>query len=163
MAMKGSSKIYTHLWYATAAEEAARFYASIFPDSRVDGVWSLPIDSPSGPAGSVKVVDFALFGQRFQAMTAGPHHEFNDAISIVVLCDDQAELDRYWNALLEGGGKAQACGWLIDRFGLRWQIVPAMLDEMMREGDAPRSKRVADAMLKMVKLDIAALEKAYRS
>jgi predicted 3-demethylubiquinone-9 3-methyltransferase (glyoxalase superfamily) len=163
MAMKGSSKIYTHLWYATAAEEAARFYASIFPDSRVDGVWSLPIDSPSGPAGSVKVVDFALFGQRFQAMTAGPHHEFNDAISIVVLCDDQAELDRYWNALLEGGGKAQACGWLIDRFGLRWQIVPAVLDEMMREGDAARSKRVADAMLKMVKLDIAALEKAYRS
>jgi predicted 3-demethylubiquinone-9 3-methyltransferase (glyoxalase superfamily) len=163
MAMKGSSKIYTHFWYATAAEEAARFYASIFPDSRVDGVWSLPIDSPSGPAGSVKVVDFALFGQRFQAMTAGPHHEFNDAISIVVLCDDQAELDRYWNALLEGGGKPQACGWLIDRFGLRWQIVPAMLDEMMRESDAARSKRVADAMLKMVKLDIAALEKAYRS
>jgi predicted 3-demethylubiquinone-9 3-methyltransferase (glyoxalase superfamily) len=163
MAMKGSSKIYTHLWYATAAEEAARFYASIFPDSRVDGVWSLPVDSPSGPAGSVKVVDFALFGQRFQAMTAGPHHEFNDAISIVVLCDDQAELDRYWNALLEGGGKPQACGWLIDRFGLRWQIVPAMLDEMMRESDAARSKRVADAMLKMVKLDIAALEKAYRS
>jgi predicted 3-demethylubiquinone-9 3-methyltransferase (glyoxalase superfamily) len=160
---KGSSKIYTHLWYATAAEEAARFYASIFPDSRVDGVWSLPIDSPSGPAGSVKVVDFALFGQRFQAMTAGPHHEFNDAISIVVLCDDQAELDRYWNALLEGEGKPQACGWLIDRFGLRWQIVPAVLDEMMREGDAARSKRVADAMLKMVKLDIAALEKAYRS
>ena len=151
------------LWFDTQAEEAMKFYASIFPDSRVDGVWSLPIDSPSGPAGSVKVVDFALFGQRFQAMTAGPHHEFNDAISIVVLCDDQAELDRYWNALLEGGGKPQACGWLIDRFGLRWQIVPAVLDEMMREGDAARSKRVADAMLKMVKLDIAALEKAYRS
>ena len=160
---KGSAKIYTHLWYATEAEEAARFYSSIFPDSRVEGVWSLPTDSPSGPAGSVKVVDFALFGQRFQAITAGPHHEFNDAISIVVLCDDQAELDRYWNALLDGGGKPQACGWLIDRFGLRWQIVPAALDEMMREGDATRSKRVTDVMLKMVKLDIAALEKAYRS
>jgi predicted 3-demethylubiquinone-9 3-methyltransferase (glyoxalase superfamily) len=163
MAMKGSAKIYTHLWYATAAEEAVRFYASIFPDSRVDGVWSLPIDSPSGPAGSVKVVDFALFGQRFQAISAGPHHEFNDAISIVVLCDDQAELERYWNALLEGGGKPQACGWLIDRFGLRWQIVPAVLDEMMRDRGAARSKKVADAMLKMVKLDIAALETAYRS
>ena len=111
----------------------------------------------------MKVVDFTLFGQRFQAMTAGPHHEFNDAISIVVLCDDQAELDRYWNALLEGGGKPQACGWLIDRFGLRWQIVPAILDEMMRDKDPARSKRVTDAMLKMVKLDIAALEKAYRS
>jgi predicted 3-demethylubiquinone-9 3-methyltransferase (glyoxalase superfamily) len=162
MAVKGNTKIYTHLWYATAAEEAARFYASIFPDSRVDGVWSLPTDSPSGPAGSVKVVDFTLLGQRFQAITAGPHHEFNDAISVVVLCDDQAELDRYWNALLEGGGVPQACGWLIDRFGLRWQIVPRVLDEMMRDGDAARSKRVADAVLKMVKLDIPALEKAAR-
>ena len=163
MAMKGRAKIYTHLWYAKEAEEAARLYASIFPDSRVDRVWSLPSDSPSGPAGSVKIVDFTLLGQRFQAITAGPHHEFNDAVSIVVLCDDQGELDRYWNALLEGGGKPQACGWLIDRFGLRWQIVPAVLDEMMREGDAARSKRVTEAMLKMVKLDIAALEKAYRS
>jgi predicted 3-demethylubiquinone-9 3-methyltransferase (glyoxalase superfamily) len=111
----------------------------------------------------VKVVEFTLLGQPFQAMTAGPHHEFNDAISIVVLCDDQAELDRYWNALLEGGGKAQACGWLIDRFGLRWQITPAALGEMMRDKDPARSKRVTDAMLKMVKLDIATLEKAYRS
>ena len=163
MATTGSAKIYTHFWYAKEAEEAAGFYASIFPDSRVDRVSALPIDSPSGPAGSVKVVDFTLLGQRFQAITAGPHHDFNDAISIVVLCDDQAELDRYWNALLEGGGKPQACGWLIDRFGLRWQIVPAVLDEMMRDADPARSKRVADAMLKMVKLDIAALEKAYRS
>ena len=163
MATKGSAKIYTHLWYAKEAEEAAGFYASIFPDSRVDRVWSLPSDSPSGPAGSVKIVDFTLLGQRFQAITAGPHHDFNDAISIVVLCDDQAELDRYWNALLEGGGKPQACGWLIDRFGLRWQIVPAVLDEMMHDGDTARSKRVADSLLKMVKLDIAALEKAYRS
>ncbi len=163
MASTARSKIYTHLWYAKEAEEAAKFYASIFPDSRVDGVWALPSDSPSGPAGSVKIVDFTVLGQRFQAMSAGPHHEFNDAISIVVLCDDQAELDRYWNALLEGGGKAQACGWLIDRFGLRWQIVPAVLDEWMRDKDRARSKRVTDALLKMVKLDIGALEKAYRS
>ncbi len=163
MSTKGKAKIYTHLWYAKDADEAARFYASIFPDSRVDRVWSLPTDSPSGPAGSVKIVDFTLLGQRFQAITAGPHHEFNDAISIVVLCEDQAELDRYWTALLEGGGKPQASGWLIDRFGLRWQIVPAVLDEMMRDGDTARSKRVAEAMLKMVKLDIATLEQAYRS
>jgi len=163
MVLKERSKILTHFWYAKEAEEAARFYASVFPNSRVDRVTSLLSDSPSGPAGSVKVVDFTLFGQRFLAMSAGPHHEFNDAISMVVLCDDQAELDRYWNALLEGGGKAQACGWLIDRFGLRWQIVPAIMDEMMRDEDAARSKRVTDAMLKMVKLDIAALEKAYRS
>jgi predicted 3-demethylubiquinone-9 3-methyltransferase (glyoxalase superfamily) len=163
MALKGRSKIYPHFWYAQEAEAAARFYTSIFPDSRVDGVTPLLSDSPSGPAGSVKVVDFTLFGQRFQAISAGPHHEFNDAISMVVRCDDQAELDRYWNALLEGGGKAQACGWLSDRFGLRWQILPAVLDELMRDKDPARSKRVTDAMLKMVKLDISALEKAYRS
>ncbi|HEX5749740.1 MAG TPA: VOC family protein [Archangium sp.] len=163
MALKSKSKIFTHLWYAKEAEEAARFYASIFPDSHVDQVTPMLSDSPSGPPGSVKVVDFTLLGQRFQAISAGPHHEFNDAISIVVQCDDQAELDRYWNALLEGGGKAQACGWLIDRFGLRWQIVPASLDEMMRGKDPARSKRVSDALMKMVKLDIAALEKAYRA
>jgi predicted 3-demethylubiquinone-9 3-methyltransferase (glyoxalase superfamily) len=164
MAAKAQSKIYTFLWYAEEAEEAARFYCSIFPDSRVESVVPMLSDSPSGPAGSVKVVDFTLMGQRFQAMTAGPHHDFNDAISIVVLCDDQAELDRYWNAFLEGGGKEQACGWLTDRWGVRWQIVPAKLDEMMREkgGDTARAKRVTDAMLKMIKLDIAALEKAYR-
>ena len=163
MAAKGKVKIFPHLWYAKEAEEAAQFYASIFPDSRVDRVTPLRSDSPSGPAGSVKVVDFTLFGQRFQAMSAGPHHEFNDAISMVILCDDQAELDRYWSALLEGGGKAQACGWLVDRFGLRWQVVPAAFEEMMRDENAARSKRVTDAMLKMVKLDIAALERAYRS
>ena len=162
MALKARAKIFPFLWYAKEAEEAAKFYASIFPDSRVDRVTSMQSESPSGPPGSVKVVDFTLFGQCFQAMSAGPHHEFNDAISIVVLCEDQAELDRYWNALLEGGGKPQACGWLIDRFGLRWQIVPAALEEMMGDKDPARSKRATDAMLKMVKLEIAALEKAYR-
>lgn len=161
--MGNGPRIFPHLWYAQEAEEAARFYASIFPDSRVDRVTVLPSETPSGPPGSVKVVDFTLLGQRFQAISAGPHHEFNDAVSMVVLCEDQAELDRYWNALLEGGGKPQACGWLIDRFGLRWQIVPAALDEMMRDEDPARSKRVTDALLKMVKLDIAALERAWRS
>lgn len=163
MVSSGNAKIYTHLWYAKDAEEAARLYTSVFPDSRVDNVWALQSDSPSGPAGSVVVVDFTLFGQRFQAMTAGPHHEFNDAISIVVACEDQAEIDRYWNSLLEGGGKEQACGWLIDRFGVRWQIVPAAMDTMMRDGDPVRVKNVTDAMLRMVKLDIAQLEEAYRS
>jgi predicted 3-demethylubiquinone-9 3-methyltransferase (glyoxalase superfamily) len=162
MATKARSKIYTHLWYAKEAEEAARFYVSIFPESRLDGVTSLMSESPSGPPGSVKVVEFTLFGQRFQAMSAGPHHDFNDAISLVVVCDDQAELDRYWDALLEGGGKAVACGWLIDRFGVRWQIVPAVFEEMMHGSDKARAKRVTDAMLKMVKFDIAALKKAYQ-
>ncbi|HEY2941484.1 MAG TPA: VOC family protein [Vicinamibacteria bacterium] len=163
MAAKARSKVFPHFWYAKEAEEAARFYASIFPDSRVDRVTPLLSESPSGPPGSVKVVDFTLFGQRFQAMSAGPHHEFNDAISMVVLCDDQSELDRYWNALLAGGGQPQACGWLIDRFGVRWQIVPAILDDMMRDKDPVRSKRVTDAVMRMVKLDFAPIEKAYGS
>jgi predicted 3-demethylubiquinone-9 3-methyltransferase (glyoxalase superfamily) len=162
MAKGATSKIFPHLWYSIGAEEAAAFYASVFPDSRVDRVTTLQSESPSGPPGSVQVVDFTLIGQRFQAMTAGPHHDFNDAVSMVVLCDDQAELDRYWNALLAGGGKEQACGWLIDRFGLRWQIVPAALDDMMADPDEARSKRVTDALLQMVKLDVAALEEAYR-
>lgn len=157
-----TARIHTFLWYAKEAEEAAAFYASIFPDSRVDGVWTMPSDSPSGPPGAVKLVDFTLLGQPFQAMTAGPHHDFNDAISIVVTCDDQAELDRYWDALLAGGGKPQACGWLNDKFGVRWQIVPAVLFEMMKDPDRARAKRASDAMLTMVKLDIATLEKAYR-
>ena len=162
MATNQRAKIFPALWYAKEAEEAARFYASIFPDSRVDAVTPLPTDTPSGPAGSVKVVDFTLFGQRLQAITAGPHDEFNDAISLVVLCKDQAELDRYWNAIQEAGGKPQACGWITDRWGVRWQIVPAAMDEMMRDKDTARLKRVADAMLKMVKLDLPTLEKAYR-
>jgi predicted 3-demethylubiquinone-9 3-methyltransferase (glyoxalase superfamily) len=162
MAEARRAKILTHLWYAKEAEEAAKLYTSIFPDSRIDRVTALPSDSPSGPAGSVKIVDFTLFGQPLRAMSAGPHHDFNDAISLVVSCDDQAELDRYWNALLLSGGKAQACGWLIDRFGVRWQIVPAAFEAMMRDRDVTRTKRVTDAMLKMVKLDIAALEHAYK-
>ena len=157
------AKIYTHLWYAKEADKAAKFYASIFPNSRVDGVWTLPADSPSGPAGAVKIVDFTLLGQRFQAITAGPHHDFNDAVSIVVSCDSQAELDRYWKALLKGGGKPVACGWLVDKFGLRWQIVPSMLDEMMRGADRHRSKKVVAAFLKMVKIDIAGPEAAHRA
>jgi predicted 3-demethylubiquinone-9 3-methyltransferase (glyoxalase superfamily) len=160
---KVTAKIVPFFWYAKDAEEAAKFYASIFPDSHVDRVMSMQSESPSGPPGSVKVVDFTLFGQPFQAMTAGPHHDFNDAISMVVLCDDQAELDRYWNALLSGGGKEQACGWLNDKYGVRWQIVPARLVDMMADKDAGRSKRISDAMLTMIKLDIAALEAAYRS
>ncbi|MCM2270753.1 MAG: VOC family protein [Thermoanaerobaculia bacterium] len=156
------AKIFPFLWYAKEAEEAAAFYASIFPDSRVDRVTAMQSESPSGPPGSVKVVDFTLLGQRFQAMTAGPHHEFNDAISITVLCSDQEELDRYWDALLSGGGKPQACGWLIDRYGLRWQIVPEIFETMMSDPDPERSKRVTDAMLTMIKFDIAALERAYR-
>ena len=158
---KATGKIMPSLWYVREAEEAARFYASIFPDSRVDRVTPLLVESPSGPAGSVKVVDFTLFGQRFQAMSAGPLDPFNHAISLVVTCDDQAELDRYWDALLQGG-KAEACGWLKDRFGVSWQIVPAVMDELMQVDDPERAKRVSMAMMKMVKLDIAKLQAAAK-
>jgi predicted 3-demethylubiquinone-9 3-methyltransferase (glyoxalase superfamily) len=154
-------KIIPFLWYAKEAEEAAAFYASIFPDSRVTRVTSLPSESPSGPPGSVKVVDFVLFGQSFTAMSAGPLDPFNHAVSFVVTCDDQAELDRYWNALLQGGGKPEQCGWLKDRYGLSWQIVPKVLADMMADKDVTRAKRAADAMLKMVKIDVAALKAAW--
>jgi predicted 3-demethylubiquinone-9 3-methyltransferase (glyoxalase superfamily) len=153
-------KIVPFLWYAKEAEEAARFYASIFPDSRVTRVTTMPSESPSGPPGSVKVVDFLLFGQRFTAMSAGPLDPFNHAISFSVSCDTQAELDRYWNALLDGGSTEQ-CGWLKDRYGVSWQIVPTVLDEMMASTDRVKAKRACDAMLTMVKLDIAALKAAY--
>ncbi len=154
------TKIFPFLWYTKDADKAARFYASIFPRSRVVRVSTMQSDSPSGPAGSVKVVDFVLFGQRFQAMTAGKHDPFNDAMSIMVECDTQAELDRYWKALLKGGGKPVACGWLIDRYGVRWQICPRMLNELTASKDKKKSKRVSDAMMKMVKLDIATLQAA---
>jgi predicted 3-demethylubiquinone-9 3-methyltransferase (glyoxalase superfamily) len=160
--MATKQKIFINLWYTKEAEEAAKLYTSIFPDSRIMRVTTMQSDTPSGPPGSVKVVDFELFGQRFQAMTAGPHHDFNDAMSIVVECDNQAELDRYWNAIQETGGKPQMCGWINDRFGVRWQIVPKILDELMADKDHARSKRVTDAMLKMVKLDVAALEAAAK-
>ena len=154
-------KIVPHLWYAKEAEEAAAFYASVFPDSRVVRVTALPAESPSGPAGSVKVVEFELFGQPFMAITAGPLDDFNHAVSFVVNCDDQAEVDRYWNALLAAGGTAEQCGWLRDRFGLAWQIVPTVLGRLMTDPDRAKAKRAVEAMLKMVKLDAAALLAAF--
>lgn len=154
-------KITPFLWYAKEAEEAAKFYTSIFPDSRITRVNAMPAESPSGPPGSVKVVEFLLFGQTFTAMSAGPLDPFNHAVSFVVNCDTQAELDRYWNALLEGG-HAEQCGWLKDRFGLSWQIVPTVLPKLMGDPDPAKAKRTAEAMMKMVKLDIAALEAAHR-
>ena len=121
---------------------------------------AMPSESPSGPPGSVKIVEFVLFGQQFVAMSAGPLDPFNHAISFVVGCDDQAELDRYWDALLEGG-QAEACGWLKDRYGVSWQIVPKVWDKMMADPDRAKVKRACDAMLKMVKFDIAKLQAAF--
>ena len=153
-------KITPFLWYAKEAEEAAKLYASIFPNSRVVRVTAMPSESPSGPPGSVKIVEFVLFGQDFTAMTAGPLDPFNHAVSFVVNCEDQAEIDRYWNALLDGGA-AEQCGWLKDRFGLSWQIVPTLLGKLMADPDKAKAKRASDAMMKMVKIDIAALKAAH--
>lgn len=154
-------KIVPHLWYTKEAEEAARFYASVFPDSRVDRVTTLPADSPSGPAGSVAVVEFTVLGQPFMAISAGPHDTFNDAVSFYVSCDDQAEIDRYWNAILEHGGRAVACGWIVDRYGVRWQIAPSLLMKAMSDPDRARARRVSEEMLKQVKFDVAKLQAAY--
>ncbi len=154
-------KITPFLWYAEEAEDAAKFYASIFPNSRVVRVTAMQSESPSGPPGSVKVVEFVLFGQDFTAMTAGRMEPFNHAVSFVVNCEDQAEIDKYWNALLQGGGQPEACGWLKDRYGVSWQITPTLLGKLMADPDREKSKRASDAMLKMVKIDIAALKAAH--
>jgi predicted 3-demethylubiquinone-9 3-methyltransferase (glyoxalase superfamily) len=154
------SKIIPHLWYTDKAEEAAAFYASVFPDSKVDSVTALPVDTPSGPAGSVKVVEFTLMGQPFMAISAGPLDPFNHSISFMVQCDNQTEIDRLWAALSQGGA-VERCGWLKDRYGLCWQITPRALGEMMKDPDRTRAMRVANAMLRMVKLDIEGLRRAY--
>ena len=155
------SKIVPHLWYVKEAEEAARFYVTLLPDSRVDSVTKLGADTPSGPAGSVTMVSFTLAGQPFQAIGAGPLDPFNHAISFMINCDDQAEVDRIWDAILAHGGTPEQCGWIRDRYGLCWQVIPRAFQDLMSGPDKAATKRVAEAMLKMVKFDVAALQKAY--
>ena len=152
-------KLIPHLWYARDADKAAEFYASIIPDSRVDSVETMAGDGLSGPEGSVKVVKFTVLGQEIWAITAGPHHEFNDAISLLIACDSQEEIDRLWNGLGDGG-KHVACGWLTDKYGLRWQITAKRVEELMSDPDIEKRRRVTQAFLNMVKIDIAALEAA---
>lgn len=160
MAKLTTQKIVPHLWFPEKAAEAARFYSSLFPDSRVDDVTTIPADTPSGPAGSVEVVEFTLAGQKFLAIGAGPLDPFNHAVSFLVSCDDQAEIDRLWDAL-SAGGTIEQCGWLKDRYGLCWQISPTVLGDMMKDRDRVRAGRVMKAMLEMKKLDIAALQRAH--
>jgi predicted 3-demethylubiquinone-9 3-methyltransferase (glyoxalase superfamily) len=150
------------VWYAKDAEAAAQLYASVIPNSSVDRVTAMPAESPSGPPGSVKVVEFTLAGSPMMAMTAGPHHDYNDAISFMLLCDTQAEIDAMWEGLQQGGGKPIACGWMHDRFGVRWQIVPRRFSEWMGSKDQASALRFAQAMMQMVKFDLAALEKAVK-
>ncbi|KVL21720.1 VOC family protein [Burkholderia sp. MSMB1826] len=148
-------KITPFLWYSTEAEEAAAFYAGIFPDSRIVRVTAVP-----GTDGT-RMVEFELFGQPFLAMSHPRTETFNHAISLLVSCADQAELDRYWSALLDNGGTADGCGWLRDRYGVSWQIVPEALIPMMADRDAVKAGRVAAAMMQMTKFDDAALKAAF--
>jgi predicted 3-demethylubiquinone-9 3-methyltransferase (glyoxalase superfamily) len=153
-------KITPFLWFDRQAEEAANFYVSIFPNSSI-GKISRYTEVGPGPVGSAMTVAFRLEGQPFTALNGGPNFKFTEAISFVVHCENQQEVDRYWERLTEGGQEVQ-CGWLKDRFGLAWQIVPQALLEMIQGPDPVKVNRVMKAMMKMIKLDIAELEKAYR-
>jgi predicted 3-demethylubiquinone-9 3-methyltransferase (glyoxalase superfamily) len=148
------------LWFDGEAEEAANFYVSLLPDSKIERVQKNVMDSPAGKEGSVLVVDFTLAGQRFMALNGGTRLEHTHAISFHVDCADQAEVDRLWAALSAGGAIIQ-CGWLRDRYGVSWQIVPTVLAKMLRDPDPAKARRVMQAMMKMIKLDIAGLMAAY--
>jgi predicted 3-demethylubiquinone-9 3-methyltransferase (glyoxalase superfamily) len=148
------------LWFETEALEAAEFYASVFPNSAVVSVLKAPADTPGPKAGSVLLVQFNLAGQEYQALNGGRHEAFNDAVSLSVSCEDQAEVDRLWSALTADGGRPVACGWLKDKYGLSWQIVPRRLPELLADPDPNRAKRALEAMMTMVKIDVAALEAA---
>ena len=154
-------KVTQHLWFEKDMEAAIVFYTGLIPGSAIHWISPLPADTPSGPAGSVRLAGFTLGDQRYQAIEAGPLDPFNHAFSISVECDSQAEIDRLWDALGEGGAIEQ-CGWLRDRWGLSWQIVPRQLGELMGDPDQAKVKRVTEAMLQMVKLDIAGLEAAAK-
>jgi predicted 3-demethylubiquinone-9 3-methyltransferase (glyoxalase superfamily) len=154
------SKITPCLWFDGDAEAAARFYVSLLPESRIDTVQKSPVDTPSGPAGSVLVVAFTLAGQSFLALNGNAKLAFNHAVSFSIDCADQAEVDRLWDALCEGGEAVQ-CGWLKDRYGLSWQIVPSALPRLIAGSDRAGAQRAMQAMMGMVKLDIAALQRAY--
>ena len=158
-AASAAQKITACLWFEGAALEAAKFYASVIGGT-VDKVHHAQVDTPGIKKGGVLFVEFTLAGQRYQALNGGPHDKFNDAISLSVRCEDQAEVDRLWTGLTADGGRAVQCGWLKDKYGLSWQIVPGRLFELMSDPDPARSRRVMQAMMQMVKLDIAKLEAA---
>ncbi len=150
-------KITPFLWFDKEARQAAKFYTSIFKDSKIKGTDTFS-DTPSG---AVDVVAIELMGQEFVLMSAGPQFKFNEAISFVVNCETQDEVDYYWQKLTEGGGQESQCGWLKDKFGLSWQVVPTILGKLLQDKDPAKANRVMQAMLQMRKIDIAGLKKAY--
>src|SRR3954469_91950 len=156
------SSVYTCLWFDHNAEEAASFYVSLVPDSRIDAIYRSPADNPSTKEGEVLLVDFTLGGHRLQGLNGGPEFPFSEAASIVVECEDQSEVDRLWAALTTGGGEPGPCGWLKDRFGLSWQVIPRRLLELTQDTNNPAgAERAMQAMLQMGKIDVAELERAY--
>jgi predicted 3-demethylubiquinone-9 3-methyltransferase (glyoxalase superfamily) len=152
-------KIVTYLWFDNQAEEAAQFYTSLFGNSEVSGVLRTTEPGP-GPAGSVLVVNFTLDGQEFIALNGGPQFQFTEAISLFVNCDSQEEVDRLWDALIRDGGEPSMCGWLKDRYGLSWQIIPTRLMELMNDPNPAKAAAATQAMLQMQKIDVPALEEA---
>jgi len=150
------------LWFDDDAEQAATFYTSTFPNSRIDKVVRAASDTPSNKKGDVITVEFTLDGTKFVGLNGGPDFKFNEAVSFVIDCKDQAEVDHYWDALIKGGGEPSVCGWLKDRFGLSWQVTPRRLLEMTESDDRPAAERAMKAMLEMTKIDIAKLEEAYK-
>jgi predicted 3-demethylubiquinone-9 3-methyltransferase (glyoxalase superfamily) len=161
-AMTPKQKITTCLWFDGKAEEAARFYTSVFAHSSIDEIQRSTVDYPGGKEGSVLLVTFTLAGQSYLALNGGPFDTFNNAISLSVDCADQAEVDRMWIALTADGGTPIQCGWLKDKYGLSWQIVPRRLTELLSDRDTTKARRVMQAMMQMVKIDVAALEAAAR-
>jgi predicted 3-demethylubiquinone-9 3-methyltransferase (glyoxalase superfamily) len=157
--MATMQKVTPCLWFDGQAEQAASYYVSLLPDSRIDRVVRSPADTPSGPAGMVLLVEFTLAGSRFVGLNGGPQFPFTEAVSFQIACADQAEVDRLW-AALSAGGSTGDCGWLKDRWGLSWQIVPTRLFQLLADPDPDRSRRAMEAMMTMSKLDIAALERA---
>jgi predicted 3-demethylubiquinone-9 3-methyltransferase (glyoxalase superfamily) len=155
------SKISPCLWFDGEAEEAAKFYVSLLPESRINRIQKNPVDGPAGKAGTVLVVQFTLAGQEYMALNGGTRFEYTHAISFKIDCADQAEVDRLWEALSSNGGSVERCGWLRDRYGVYWQIVPTVLGELLGGPDRAGAERAMQAMLQMVKLDIAELRTAY--
>ena len=154
-----SDKIAPCLWFDGNAEQAATFYVSLLPDSRVDAVHRAPADFPSGKKGDVLTVEFTLAGRPFTGLNGGPHFTFNEAVSFQIHCDDQAEVDRL-TAALSAVPEAEQCGWVKDKFGLSWQIVPKRLRALLSDRDAAKAQRAMQAMLSMKRIDIAAVERA---
>ncbi|MBA2314336.1 MAG: VOC family protein [Chloroflexi bacterium] len=149
------------LWFDGNAEDAAQLYTSLFPDSRVDKVHRSPADNPSTPEGAVLTVEFTLAGRPFIGLNGGPEFSFTEAVSFSIDCKDQGEVDRYWDALIEGGGEPSQCGWLKDRFGVSWQVIPRQLPELLNAPDRDGARRAMEAMLQMSKIDVAKLKEAY--